>query len=42
MRQKDHPLGQWPAGCPPFDKEAYGPIIKQVRAAKREKLNSIS
>ena len=21
MRQKDHPLGQWPAGCPPFDKE---------------------
>ena len=38
MRQKDHPLGQWPAGCPPFDKEAYGPIIKEVRAAKRAKV----
>ncbi len=37
MRQKDHPLGQWPAGCPPFDKEAYGPIIKEVRAANRAK-----
>lgn len=37
MRQKDHPLGQWPAGCPPFDKEMYGPIIKEVRAAKRAK-----
>ena len=35
MRQKDHPLGQVPTGCPPFDKEAYGPIIKEVRAAKR-------
>ena len=35
MRQKDHPLGQWPTGCPPFDKEAYGPLIKEVRAAKR-------
>ncbi len=37
MRQKDHPLGQWPTGCPPFDKEAYGPLIKEVRAAKRAK-----
>jgi 2,4-dienoyl-CoA reductase-like NADH-dependent reductase (Old Yellow Enzyme family) len=35
MRQKNHPLGQVPTGCPPFDKEAYGPIIKEVRAAKR-------
>ena len=37
MRQKDHPLGQWPTGCPPFDKEVYGPIIKDCRAAKRAK-----
>ena len=21
MRQKNHPLGQFPTGCPPFDKE---------------------
>jgi NADPH2 dehydrogenase len=35
MRQKDHPLGQWPTGCPPFDKEVYGPLIKEVRAANR-------
>lgn len=35
MRQKNHPLGQWPTGCPPFDKEAYGPIIKEVRAVQR-------
>lgn len=35
MRQKDHPMGQWPTGCPPFDKEVYGPLIKEVRAAKR-------
>ncbi|MEK7406679.1 MAG: NADH:flavin oxidoreductase [Acidobacteriota bacterium] len=35
MRQKDHPLGQFPTGCPPFDKEVYAPIIKQAREAKR-------
>jgi hypothetical protein len=35
MRQKNNPLGQVPTGCPPIDKEAYGPIIKEVRAAKR-------
>ena len=32
MRQKNHPLGQFPTGCPPFDKEAYGPIIKLARS----------
>lgn len=26
MRNKQHPLGQFPTGCPPFDKEVYGPI----------------
>ncbi|MDX2149789.1 MAG: hypothetical protein SFV54_03575 [Bryobacteraceae bacterium] len=35
MRQKDHPLGQWATGCPPFDKEVYGPLIKEVREARR-------
>ena len=35
MRQKDHPLGQWPTGCPPFDKEGYGQIIKLQREARR-------
>jgi NADPH2 dehydrogenase len=31
MRQKNHPLGQFPAGCPPFDKEGYGELIKLAR-----------
>jgi 2,4-dienoyl-CoA reductase-like NADH-dependent reductase (Old Yellow Enzyme family) len=31
MRAKDHPLGQYPTGCPPFDKEAYGEIWKEVQ-----------
>jgi NADPH2 dehydrogenase len=35
MRRKEHPLGQFPTGCPPFDKEVYGPLIKQARAARR-------
>jgi NADPH2 dehydrogenase len=35
MRQKNHPLGQFPTGCPPFDKEGYGAIVKQARAAAR-------
>jgi 2,4-dienoyl-CoA reductase-like NADH-dependent reductase (Old Yellow Enzyme family) len=30
MRAKDHPLGQYPTGCPPFDKEVYGPIWKEL------------
>ncbi len=30
MRTKDHPLGQYPTGCPPFDKEIYGPLWKEV------------
>ena len=32
MRAKNHPLGQYPTGCPPFDKEAYGEIWKEVQA----------
>lgn len=35
MRQKNHPLGQSPTGCPPFDKEVYGPLIKKARLARR-------
>jgi NADPH2 dehydrogenase len=35
MRQKNHPLGQFPTGCPPFDKGVYGSIMKDARAAKR-------
>lgn len=31
MRNKQHPLGQFPTGCPPFDKEAYGEIWKEVQ-----------
>ena len=33
MRQKKHPLGQFPTGCVPFDKRIYGPILKQARAS---------
>ena len=32
MRAKDHPLGQFPTGCPPFDKDAYGEVWKDVQA----------
>ena len=31
MRAKDHPLGQYPTGCPPFDKDAYGEVWKEVQ-----------
>ncbi len=31
MRAKDHPLGQFPTGCPPFDKEVYGDVWKEVQ-----------
>jgi hypothetical protein len=37
MRQKHHPSGQFPTGCPPFDKDPYGDIIKIARAGKRDK-----
>jgi len=35
MRQKNHPLGQFPTGCPPFDKEGYGEVIKLARHSAR-------
>ena len=31
MRAKDHPLGQTPTGCPPFDKEIYGPLFNELK-----------
>ena len=34
MRAKDHPLGQYATGCPPFDKEIYGPLWKEVEAKR--------
>jgi 2,4-dienoyl-CoA reductase-like NADH-dependent reductase (Old Yellow Enzyme family) len=39
MRQKNHPLGQYPTGCPPFDKEVYGQIIKEARLVQRTASN---
>jgi NADPH2 dehydrogenase len=32
MRSKHHPLGQYPTGCPPFDKAVYGPIWDEAKA----------
>jgi hypothetical protein len=34
MRAKHHPLGQFPTGCPPFDKEVYGPIWQEAKEAR--------
>jgi 2,4-dienoyl-CoA reductase-like NADH-dependent reductase (Old Yellow Enzyme family) len=31
MRAKQHPLGQYPTGCPPFDKDAYGELWNEVQ-----------
>ena len=31
MRSKHHPLGQFPTGCPPFDKAAYGEIWEEAK-----------
>jgi 2,4-dienoyl-CoA reductase-like NADH-dependent reductase (Old Yellow Enzyme family) len=30
MRSKHNALGQFPTGCPPFDKEVYGPVWKEA------------
>ncbi len=34
MRSKDHPLGQYATGCPPFDKEVYGPLWKEAETKR--------
>ena len=31
MRSKHNDLGQFATGCPPFDKETYGPIWEEAR-----------
>ena len=31
MRSKHNDLGQFATGCPPFDKEVYGPIWDEAR-----------
>jgi len=36
MRNKKNPKGQFPTGCPPFDKEVYGPIMKEAKAAAKK------
>jgi 2,4-dienoyl-CoA reductase-like NADH-dependent reductase (Old Yellow Enzyme family) len=33
MRSKHHDLGQFPTGCPPFDKDVYGPIWEEARGS---------
>jgi NADPH2 dehydrogenase len=33
MRSKHNELGQFATGCPPFDKEVYGPIWDEARGA---------
>lgn len=37
MRTKNHPLGQYATGCPPFDKEVYGPLWKEAEPKLRNK-----
>jgi 2,4-dienoyl-CoA reductase-like NADH-dependent reductase (Old Yellow Enzyme family) len=34
MRSKHNELGQFPTGCPPFDKDVYGPIWGAARGDK--------
>ncbi|GAB4144676.1 MAG: NADH:flavin oxidoreductase [Planctomycetaceae bacterium] len=36
MRSKNHPLGQYPTGCPPFDKEVYGPIWNEAKLKRND------
>ena len=33
MRRKENEQGQFPTGCPPFDRETYGPILREARSA---------
>jgi 2,4-dienoyl-CoA reductase-like NADH-dependent reductase (Old Yellow Enzyme family) len=41
MRQKNHPLGQFPTGCPPFDKDGYGTVIRAARETARTGMTKI-
>jgi NADPH2 dehydrogenase len=40
MRSKHNDLGQFATGCPPFDKDVYGPIWAQARGALPDDGNS--
>ena len=33
MRSKHNQMGQFATGCPPFDKEVYGPIWEEAQTA---------
>ena len=35
MRSKSGPLGQSPTGCPPFDKQVYGPLWDEIKPNTR-------
>ncbi|HEV8060160.1 MAG TPA: NADH:flavin oxidoreductase [Gemmataceae bacterium] len=37
MRSKHNALGQFAAGCPPFDKEVYGPIWEEAKRKPKTK-----
>jgi 2,4-dienoyl-CoA reductase-like NADH-dependent reductase (Old Yellow Enzyme family) len=36
MRSKHNELGQFPTGCPPFDKAVYGPIWEDARRSRED------
>jgi hypothetical protein len=37
MRAKHNEQGQFATGCPPFDKEVYGPIWKAAEEGRASK-----
>jgi 2,4-dienoyl-CoA reductase-like NADH-dependent reductase (Old Yellow Enzyme family) len=39
MRSKHNELGQFPTGCPPFDKEVYGPIWKTAQETQPQAID---
>jgi hypothetical protein len=40
MRSKHNELGQFATGCPPFDKEVYGPIWDAAKMTNLETLGT--
>ena len=36
MRAKHNDLGQFATGCPPFDKEVYGPIWQRAKKGPKD------
>jgi 2,4-dienoyl-CoA reductase-like NADH-dependent reductase (Old Yellow Enzyme family) len=41
MRAKHNELGQFATGCPPFDKEVYGPIWEEAKQAAKGHLPAV-